>query len=126
MSAGRAGRTPVDYDAHLGSAGWRDSAARKAELQLAGHRCRVCDRGPPNVRLDVHHRNYDRFGRERVEDLTTLCRECHVVVTDALRRRRNATAGLPPRVDTPRVVPDRSFGEQQPGSAACPTNFASR
>ena len=126
MSAGGLDRRRVDYDAHLGSAAWRNSTAREEELRLSGHRCRVCDRGPPGVRLDVHHRNYDRLGRERVEDLTTLCRECHVVVTDALRRRRNAAAGLPPRTDTPRVVPNRSFGDRQSWSAACPTNSASR
>ena len=106
MSAGEGAR--VDYDRHLGSAAWRDSPARLEELRLSGHRCRVCDRGPPEVRLEVHHRTYERFGAERVEDLTTLCRECHVVVTDALRRRRHAAATLPPLVDTPRVLSGRT------------------
>ena len=72
MNAGQGAR--LDYDRHLGSAAWRDSPARLEEMRLSGHRCRVCDRGPPEVRLEVHHRTYERFGAERVEDLTTLCR----------------------------------------------------
>jgi len=28
-------------------------------------------------RLDVHHLHYKNFGNENMEDLITLCRECH-------------------------------------------------
>lgn len=27
--------------------------------------------------LDVHHLTYDRFGREELDDLVLLCRDCH-------------------------------------------------
>lgn len=96
-----------DYARHVQSAAWRTSPARLEELRLSGHRCRLCGRGSPTVRLDVHHRTYERFGEERVEDLTTLCRECHVDVTDVLRRRRHAAKSVPIPIDTPRVLPDR-------------------
>jgi 5-methylcytosine-specific restriction endonuclease McrA len=115
VSVGQAERRRLDYADHLGSAAWRDCPARHEELHLSGHRCRICDRGPPLVKIEVHHRTYERFGAERVEDLTTLCRECHVVVTDALRRRRHAAAALPLLVDTPRVLPRRTIGDTMVG-----------
>lgn len=110
MSGARGTAPRVGYEAYLGSAAWRASAARVEELRLSGHRCRVCNRGAPEVGLQVHHRTYERFGAERVEDLTTLCGECHAVCTDALRRRRHACAVLPPLGDTPRVLPGRDVG----------------
>jgi hypothetical protein len=30
-------------------------------------------------RLEVHHRTYERLGRERPEDLLVLCEKCHAV-----------------------------------------------
>lgn len=95
------------YAAHIRSRAWLESDARREELRASGHRCRVCNRGPPEVRLEVHHRSYQRFGREEPGDLTTLCSECHRVVTDALRRRRHRDAALPPLVDTPRPLRGR-------------------
>lgn len=95
------------YAAYIRSPAWRDSPARRAELEASGFRCRICDRGSPEARLEVHHRSYQSFGREVVGDLTTLCSECHAVATDALRRRRYRVAELPPLVDTPRVLRGR-------------------
>jgi 5-methylcytosine-specific restriction endonuclease McrA len=39
------------------------------------YRCRLC--GRDNVELHVHHCSYANYGRERIEDLITLCRMCH-------------------------------------------------
>jgi hypothetical protein len=36
----------------------------------------------------VHHRTYERLCNEQICDLTTLCADCHCMVTDMLRRRR--------------------------------------
>jgi len=43
-------------------------------LDRDGWRCTNC-----NSRWNLlgHHRSYARWGRERLEDLYTLCRECH-------------------------------------------------
>lgn len=78
------------YEAHIGSAAWKNGAARLGELKASGFRCRTCYASAEEVELQVHHRTYKRFGREHQGDLTTLCADCHVVVTDMLRRRRYA------------------------------------
>jgi hypothetical protein len=40
-----------------------------------GYRCRLC--GREGVQLHVHHRTYETYAEERLEDLITLCRSCH-------------------------------------------------
>lgn len=78
------------YRTYISSPAWRTSAARMAELAASGHRCRICNAGGGTARLEVHHRTYERLGRERISDLTTLCSKCHRDVTEGLRRRRYA------------------------------------
>ena len=99
----------VSYDAYIQSGAWRSNPAREQELQLAGHRCRLCNRSHPKVRLELHHRSYARFTRELAEDLTALCSECHEFVTECLRRRRYAESSPPsvPDVMTPNPRPLR-------------------
>lgn len=80
----------MSYQSYISSHAWRASPARLGELRASGFRCRVCNAGRDEVRLEVHHRTYAHLGRERVSDLTTLCRDCHEGVTDFLRRRRCA------------------------------------
>jgi 5-methylcytosine-specific restriction endonuclease McrA len=78
----------MHYAKYIRSAVWRNNPARLAELAASGGRCRTCNGAAPDVELQVHHRTYARLGAERVGDLTTLCVECHRVITDLLRRRR--------------------------------------
>ncbi len=105
-------RRQARYDAYIASGAWRESSARLEELKLSGGLCRLCARGGPEVRIEVHHRDYSRLGRERVSDLTTLCRECHLLVTNELRRRRYASMALPGLSDTPRVLADRTLTDR--------------
>jgi hypothetical protein len=87
----------MTYLEYIGSAKWRRSPARLGELEASGHRCRACYAADGDeARLEVHHRTYERLGHELIGDLTALCRECHRVITDALRRRRYVS--VPPRV----------------------------
>jgi 5-methylcytosine-specific restriction endonuclease McrA len=80
----------MDYHTYIGSREWRDHPVRLAELRDAGHRCRLCnDRGEGTV-IEVHHRTYENLFDEQPGDLTALCRVCHRVVTDHLRRLRHA------------------------------------
>lgn len=62
----------ASYGAYLRSSAWR--VRRDAALARALSRCQVCngDQG-----LNVHHRTYERIGRELESDLTVLCRSCH-------------------------------------------------
>jgi 5-methylcytosine-specific restriction endonuclease McrA len=50
-------------------------ARRTATLARAGYRCQAC--GDTNVRLDVHHNTYERYGDESIFDLVALCDRCH-------------------------------------------------
>lgn len=79
----------MTYQEYISSARWRFSAARLAELEASGFRCRLCDEpaadGQP---LEVHHRTYARLFSELMRDLTALCGRCHFGVTDMDRRRK--------------------------------------
>lgn len=92
------------YEAYIRSDTWRRSPMRRAELEASGGRCRLCARGAPEVAIDVHHNTYARLGRELLRDLCTLCRDCHVSVTNDQRHRRYARLVLPSLPDTPRVL----------------------
>src|SRR5712672_3868639 len=76
----------MDYYSYIISSRWRDSPARLAELKASGFRCRICNASEAEAQLQVHHRSYERLGNEQVCDLTTLCADCHCMVTDMLRR----------------------------------------
>jgi len=89
LTAAQAPRS-LTYAAYIGSHAWRVSTVRLSELAASGFRCRICNRSADEVRLEVHHRTYQNFGRELTAGLTTLCIECHATNTDKLRRRRYA------------------------------------
>jgi 5-methylcytosine-specific restriction endonuclease McrA len=59
-------------EVYLRSDHWQE--VRKAALERAGRRCQVCN---GDKQLDVHHRTYERKGREEPSDVTVLCRKCH-------------------------------------------------
>lgn len=47
--------------------------------------CRVCGSLKD---LEIHHRTYARFGKEQLDDVTTLCSRCHELFTRAIRMQR--------------------------------------
>jgi hypothetical protein len=62
----------MPYAEYLKTPEWNDT--RKHALKRAGYRCQTCNDAAP---LDVHHRTYERLGRERINDIIALCRRCH-------------------------------------------------
>lgn len=52
---------------------WYDIRAQA--LARDGHRCVMCN---DSGCLNVHHRTYERWGCEWLEDVTTLCSSCHL------------------------------------------------
>lgn len=60
------------YATYLRSEHW--AAMRKWALERAGNRCQLCN---AVGHLDVHHRTYERVGREFPTDVFVLCRDCH-------------------------------------------------
>lgn len=80
----------MNYQDYISSREWREHSVRLAELEASGFRCRLCNAGGEDILLEVHHRTYENLGNEQPGDLTALCRTCHRVVTDHLRRIRYA------------------------------------
>jgi hypothetical protein len=68
------GRARERYQKYLHSEQWQEK--RAAVLKRDGYFCVGCS---AQRFLDVHHLTYDRWGSERLEDLATLCRECHML-----------------------------------------------
>jgi predicted HNH restriction endonuclease len=62
----------MQYSAYLKSPEWR--VVRRLALGHAHYRCQVCNRRDA---LEVHHRTYERIGRELLSDVSVLCAECH-------------------------------------------------
>lgn len=61
---------------------------RKEALDRDQHKCQTCY---SESDLEVHHRTYKRFGKEELEDLITLCKDCHYAITDSVRGRRSTS-----------------------------------
>ncbi len=60
------------YTEYLQSREWQK--IRGERLDFDGRRCTLCSF---ETGLQVHHLTYDFVGQERIEDLRTLCEECH-------------------------------------------------
>lgn len=60
------------YQRHIRSAAFR--RLRERVLARDSYTCARCQN--PDAH-QVHHRTYERFGDERLEDLETLCDDCH-------------------------------------------------
>lgn len=82
------------YDAYMVSAEWRER--RHAVLKRDNQECRQCGE---RHGLTVHHLTYARVFRERLEDLITLCRNCH----EQRHRKTDAPqSGIPRKTITTR------------------------
>lgn len=62
----------MPYEQYLQTPEWR--AKRDQALERDDYHCRACN---GDEKLHVHHRTYERRGNEDLNDLTTLCEECH-------------------------------------------------
>ena len=93
----------MTYTDYLRSLEW--VALRQKALERDGLRCRLCD-GCDD--LDMHHRRYPTRGRwhlDCLDNLTTLCRACHGLVTSELRARRYSNQAPPLLSDVVRRTP---------------------
>jgi len=72
--------------AYYASSHWRGLSNRRKEFD--GNRCVLCLAGEGDlfseVVLQVHHIRYQLFS-EQIEDLMTVCRDCHEVIHDNSR-----------------------------------------
>lgn len=65
----------VDYNKYMQSSQWK--RLREYKIEQAQYACEWCGITKWSVPLEVHHRTYKRLGRERLDDLLVLCKECH-------------------------------------------------
>ncbi len=68
----------MPYREYLQTPEWQER--RKRAMKRAGFRCQVCN--AYGVRLNVHHRTYERRGYEHDRDLIVLCEGCHQIFHD--------------------------------------------
>lgn len=61
------------YELHMRSKEWRKF--RAAILRMRGRKCEKC--GTRDKQLELHHKTYDRLGRELASDVKILCVDCH-------------------------------------------------
>jgi 5-methylcytosine-specific restriction endonuclease McrA len=60
----------------------RFTELRREAIARDGGRCRLCG---SRMALEVHHRDYSTVGTpDELEDLTTLCADCHELVSERL------------------------------------------
>ena len=78
-----------NYKSYLGSPRWKEK--RDIIMKKSGGKCRVC--GAPAT--EVHHVNYQRRGKERLTDLTALCRDCHQLYHAKLEEKKKREASKP-------------------------------
>ena len=104
------------YHEYICSREWHEHPVRRAELEASGFRCRLCNDGGAGAIIEAHHRTYENLGNEQPGDLTAICRDCHRVVTDHLRRIRYAKSGpahanIRPALENPSPLFDPTFKE---------------
>jgi 5-methylcytosine-specific restriction endonuclease McrA len=61
------------YNSYLKSDDW--AAKRKSILKRDNYQCQACG---SRRNLQVHHKSYKHVGHELNEELTVLCRPCHM------------------------------------------------
>ncbi len=64
------------YDRYMLSPEWKKK--RAGVFARAGNVCAVCKQ--PSKRLQAHHVDYRRAGKERPEDLRAVCKPCHETI----------------------------------------------
>ena len=99
---GDALRGQMTYEDYISSDNWRRK--RDERLLIDRRQCRTCTSCED---LEVHHRHYDNLFDEQMDDLITLCRECHHAITSVVRSRRyNSRQMVPSEIHAPQK---RSF-----------------
>lgn len=71
-----------NYAEYLDSAHWREFK-KGYRASSRSRKCEVCNRGP----IQLHHHTYQRLGKERLDDVTPLCRDHHEEVHKIIKDR---------------------------------------
>ena len=65
-------------------------ALRDLVILEQDNECGVCWRSGEHYKMELHHRHYDTWGSEAMEDVILLCVSCHDAITSVIRSRRMA------------------------------------
>ena len=92
---------------------WAILQQRRREIQNVDGKvhCGTCDDIEGGAfRFELHHRHYDNFGNERIEDVILLCVPCHEAITARIRSKRYAAGDMSieheiKEQSTPRYLP---------------------
>ena len=90
----------LKYAKYIQSHAWRRRRLRYLRT-LKRRKCEACDTPAP---LQVHHRTYERMGRELDADLNALCERCHELV-HLIHRTSPSRPTLPEATDLILVTP---------------------
>lgn len=72
----------ISYREYLKTDQWK--AIRTVAIEYAEGHCQVCN---SDLMLQVHHRKYPSvLGTEKLSDLTVLCRRCHNVFHNGMKK----------------------------------------
>ena len=80
-----------DYKRYLRCRHWQE--LRQKALNRANGRCEMCGYEPwkPGT-LQVHHRTYERIGKEGLDDLIVVCPRCHMKIHGIHGKRKKVTS----------------------------------
>jgi hypothetical protein len=96
----------MSYREYLRTPEWRRT--RAAALERAGYCCALDVTHTED--LEVHHRTYERLGRELAIDLVVLCRPCHRLHHDVFGRPRRRPDSSPRSVAPPTPMAGAATG----------------
>lgn len=95
------GETADTYSRYLRTTHWRVTRDR---IRLTRVKCERCQE---EAHLHVHHKTYERIGRELDSDLELLCRKCHRIAHSGPRLK---TCPLP---TVAKAIPARAFSASE-------------
>jgi 5-methylcytosine-specific restriction endonuclease McrA len=65
-------------------------ALRDLKILDQDNQCGVCWRSGEHYKMELHHRHYNTWGEEGMDDVVLLCVSCHDAITSVIRSRRMA------------------------------------
>ena len=72
----------MTYENYLKTPEWY--RMRNHHLRVAGFQCQICGKGTRPLHL--HHRKYSVRGLEQFQDLIVMCRDCHYLYHEHVKR----------------------------------------
>lgn len=74
----------LEYEKYLKTTIYEETKNRFNKSKYNKNKCYIC--GKTNVSLELHHKTYERIGKERLTDLVQLCHLCHEQIHIVLKQ----------------------------------------